>query len=300
MAKKRKKSQKADGKKASGIKQPTNTGVDGNPNVGTIAEEQANIQVAQIPVNPVDSEDASPLGGTYHRGPVILRGQMIPSDNTTANLLKPDQDTDWLHMDPWRVLRIQSEFVDGFGALAELGPAVSIFGSARTQRTESDYKAARRMGSQIAKRNIAVITGGGPGIMEVANRGAALAGGKSVGLGIELPFEQGLNQWVNLGMSFRYFFVRKTMFVKYSSGVIVCPGGFGTLDEMFELLTLVQTHKVANVPVVLYGKDYWQGLFDWLDGPVAERGMISKIDPKLVTVTDDADEAVDVATSMVA
>lgn len=300
MAKKRKKSQKADGKKASGIKQPTNTGVDGNPNVGTIAEEQANIQVAQIPVNPVDSEDASPLGGTYHRGPVILRGQMIPSDNTTANLLKPDQDTDWLHMDPWRVLRIQSEFVDGFGALAELGPAVSIFGSARTQRTESDYKAARHMGSQIAKRNIAVITGGGPGIMEAANRGAALAGGKSVGLGIELPFEQGLNQWVNLGMSFRYFFVRKTMFVKYSSGVIVCPGGFGTLDEMFELLTLVQTHKVANVPVVLYGKDYWQGLFDWLDGPVAERGMISKIDPKLVTVTDDADEAVDVATSMVA
>lgn len=244
-------------------------------------------------------QDASPLGDTYHRGPVILRGPMIPNDNTTANLLKPNQETDWLHMDPWRVLRIQSEFVDGFGALAELGPAVSIFGSARTQRTESDYKAARRMGSQIAKRNIAVITGGGPGIMEAANRGAALAGGKSVGLGIELPFEQGLNQWVNLGMSFRYFFVRKTMFVKYSSGVIVCPGGFGTLDEMFELLTLVQTHKVANVPVVLYGKDYWQGLFDWLDGPVAERGMISKIDPKLVTVTDDADEAVDVATSMV-
>ena len=299
MAKKQKKSQKADGKKASGIKQPTNTGVDGNPNVGTIAEEQANIQVAQIPMNPVDLEDAAPLGDTYHRGPVILRGQMIPSDNTTANLLKPDQDTDWLHMDPWRVLRIQSEFVDGFGALAELGPAVSIFGSARTQRTESDYKAARRMGSQIAKRNIAVITGGGPGIMEAANRGAALACGKSVGLGIELQFEQGLNQWVNLGMSFRYFFVRKTMFVKYSSGVIVCPGGFGTLDEMFELLTLVQTHKVANIPVVLYGKDYWQGLFDWLDGPVAERGMISKIDPKLVTVTDDADEAVDVATSMV-
>ena len=299
MAKKQKKSQKADGKKASGIKQPTNTGVDGNPNVGTIAEEQANIQVAQIPMNPVDLEDAAPLGDTYHRGPVILRGQKIPSDNTTANLLKPDRDTDWLHMDPWRVLRIQSEFVDGFGALAELGPAVSIFGSARTQRTESDYKAARRMGSQIAKRNIAVITGGGPGIMEAANRGAALAGGKSVGLGIELPFEQGLNQWVNLGMSFRYFFVRKTMFVKYSSGVIVCPGGFGTLDEMFELLTLVQTHKVANIPVVLYGKDYWQGLFDWLDGPVAERGMISKIDPKLVTVTDDADEAVDVATSMV-
>ncbi|KAA8827131.1 TIGR00730 family Rossman fold protein [Bifidobacterium myosotis] len=248
------------------------------------------------PVEPVDLEDASPLGDTYHRGPVILRGQMIPKDNTTANLLKPDADTDWLHMDPWRVLRIQSEFVDGFGALAELGPAVAIFGSARTPRTDPVYKAARRMGSQIAKRNIAVITGGGPGVMEAANRGAALAGGKSVGLGIELPHEQGLNQWVNLGMSFRYFFVRKTMFVKYASGVIVCPGGFGTLDEMFELLTLVQTHKVANMPVVLYGEEYWQGLFDWLNGPVSDHGMISAIDPHLVTLTDDPDEAVKLVT----
>ncbi|PLS25671.1 TIGR00730 family Rossman fold protein [Bifidobacterium imperatoris] len=249
--------------------------------------------------NPASDDEFSPLGDTYHRGPVILRGQMIPSDNTTANLLKPDQDTDWLHMDPWRVLRIQSEFVDGFGALAELGPAVAIFGSARTPRTEPAYKAARRMGSLIAKKNIAVITGGGPGIMEAANRGAALAGGKSVGLGIELPHEQGLNQWVNLGMSFRYFFVRKTMFVKYSSGVIVCPGGFGTLDEMFELLTLVQTHKVADMPVVLFDKAYWQGLFDWLEGPVKEHGMISSIDPHLFTVTDDPDEAVDIATSAI-
>ena len=138
-------------------------------------------------------QDASPLGDTYHRGPVILRGPMIPNDNTTANLLKPNQETGWLHMDPWRVLRIQSEFVDGFGALAELGPAVSVFGSARTPRADPDYKAARRMGRGIAKHGVAVITGGGPGIMEAANRGAALAGGKSVGLGIELPHEQGLN-----------------------------------------------------------------------------------------------------------
>ena len=245
-------------------------------------------------------QDASPLGDTYHRGPVILRGPMIPNDNTTANLLKPNQETDWLHMDPWRVLRIQSEFVDGFGALAELGPAVSIFGSARTQRTESIYKAARRMGSQIAKRNIAVITGGGPGIMEAANRGAALAGGKSVGLGIELPHEQGLNQWVNLGMSFRYFFVRKTMFIKYSSGVIVCPGGFGTLDEMFELLTLVQTHKVMSMPIVLYGTEYWRGLFEWLTSTVQDHGMISPLDPSLVLITDDPDEAVEVAVSRIA
>ena len=245
-------------------------------------------------------QDASPLGDTYHRGPVILRGPMIPNDNTTANLLKPNQETDWLHMDPWRVLRIQSEFVDGFGALAELGPAVSVCGSARTPRTDPDYKAARRMGRGIAKHGVAVITGGGPGIMEAANRGAALAGGKSVGLGIELPHEQGLNQWVDLGMSFRYFFVRKTMFVKYSSGVIVCPGGFGTFDEMFELLTLVQTHKVMSMPIVLYGTEYWRGLFEWLTSTVQDHGMISPLDPSLVLITDDPDEAVEVAGSRIA
>ena len=245
-------------------------------------------------------QDASPLGDTYHRGPVILRGPMIPNDNTTANLLKPNQETDWLHMDPWRVLRIQSEFVDGFGALAELGPAVSVFGSARTPRTDPDYKAARRMGRGIAKHGVAVITGGGPGIMEAANRGAALAGGNSVGRGIDLPHEQGHNQWVNLGMSFRYFFVRKTMFVKYSSGVIVCPGGFGTFDEMFELLTLVQTHKVMSMPIVLYGTEYWRGLFEWLTSTVQDHGMISPLDPSLVLITDDPDEAVEVAVSRIA
>ena len=189
--------------------------------------------------------------------------------------------------------------MDGFGSLAELGPAVSIFGSARVEPNTKDYKAAVAMGAKIAERDIAVITGGGPGIMEAANKGAAKAGGKSVGLGIELPHEQGLNKWINLGMTFRYFFVRKTMFMKYSSGVIVCPGGFGTLDETFEALTLVQTQKVAKMPIVLFDSAYWRGLFDWIDGPVRERGMISNIDPDLVTITDDIDEAVDVATSMV-
>ena len=237
---------------------------------------------------------------TYQRGPVIMRGPMIPEDNSTANLLKPERNTDWLHMDPWRVLRIQAEFVDGFGALAELGPAVSIFGSARVARDAPAYRAARRMGDRLARQGIAVITGGGPGIMEAANRGAALAGGKSVGLGIELPHEQGINDYVNLGMSFRYFFVRKTMFVKYSDGVIVCPGGFGTLDEMFELLTLVQTHKVASTPVVLFGSAYWRGLLDWLEGTVREAGMISPLDPRLVTVTDDVDEAVRTASGAIA
>ena len=234
---------------------------------------------------------------TYRRGPVVMRGPMIPKDNTYANLLAPEESTDWLHADPWRVLRIQAEFVDGFGALAELGPAVTIFGSARTPKTDTLYKAARTVGRKIAQRGVAVITGGGPGIMEAANKGAASVNGKSVGLGIELPHEQGLNKYVNLGMDFRYFFVRKTMFVKYSSGAIVFPGGFGTLDEMFEVLTLVQTHKVKRMPLVLVGSEYWQGLFDWLNGPVMDAGMISPLDPELVQITDDLNEAVDIALS---
>lgn len=238
-------------------------------------------------------------GRTYHRGPVMMRGRMIPTDNTYANLLAPEGSTDWLHMDPWRVLRIQAEFVDGFGALAEVGPAVAVFGSARTSPDDPMYAAARRAGTLIARAGAATMTGGGPGIMEAANRGAAEADGTSIGLGIELPHEQELNRWVNLGMTFRYFFVRKTMFVKYSSGALVFPGGFGTLDEMFELLTLVQTHKVKRVPVVLVGEGYWRGLFDWIGGTVRAAGMVSDLDPELVQVTDDVDEAVAVATSLI-
>ena len=199
----------------------------------------------------------SPLGAVYRRGPVMMRGSMIPQDNTTGNLIASSHDshdTDWLHADPWRVMRIQAEFVDGFGALAEVGPAVAVFGSARTKPTDLYYEEAVLTGALLANQGVAVITGGGPGIMEAANRGAALAGGTSIGLAIELPYEEQLNEWVNLGMSFRYFFVRKTMFVKYSSGAIFFPGGFGTLDEMYELLVLVQTHKVANMPMVLFGR----------------------------------------------
>ena len=243
------------------------------------------------------SPEAASADEAYHRGPVLFRGPMIPKDNTYANLLKPEQSTDWLHQDPWRVLRIQAEFVDGFGALAELGPAVTIFGSARTKPRDPMYHAAREAGYKLANKGVAVITGGGPGIMEAANRGASIAGDKSVGLGIELPHEQGLNKWVNVGMTFRYFFVRKTMFVKYASGAIVFPGGFGTMDEMFELLTLVQTHKVAKKPVALVGTEYWSGLFGWIEGTVREEGMISELDPKLVQITDDVDEAVAVALS---
>jgi uncharacterized protein (TIGR00730 family) len=232
------------------------------------------------------------LDQVYHRGPVILRGKMIPDDTTSGNLLSEEESTDWLHMDPWRVLRIQAEFVDGFGALAELGKAVTIFGSARTKADDPFYKAAEKMGSLVAGRDTAVITGGGPGIMEAANKGAAIAGGTSVGLGIELPHEQGLNEYVNLGLIFRYFFVRKTMFVKYSSGTIVCPGGFGTMDELFEVLTLVQTHKVKSMPVVLFGTEYWKGLFSWINGTLEPDGMISPLDPSLMVTTDDPEEAV--------
>lgn len=246
-----------------------------------------------------NANGTSPLGRSYHRGPELRRGSMIPTTSTTANLLQSDDDTSWLHMDPWRVMRIQSEFVDGFGALADLGPAVTVFGSARTPSDSKDYQIAQQIGEKIAQRGIAVITGGGPGIMEAANRGASSAGGKSVGLGIELPHEQGINEWVNLGLSFRYFFVRKTMFVKYSSGIIICPGGFGTLDETFEVLTLIQTHKITNIPVVMVGTEYWQGLFDWIRGPVADHGMISSLDPDLIHFTDDPDEAVEVACSAI-
>ena len=238
----------------------------------------------------------SPLGAFTRRGPILLRGNMLNDENSTASLLAEAQDTSWLHADPWRVLRIQAEFVDGIEALAELGPAVAIFGSARTPEDDRYYQAARLAGGMIARKNIAVITGGGPGIMEAANRGAAESDGKSVGLSIELPREQKINDWVSLGMTFRYFFVRKTMFVKYSSGAIFFPGGFGTLDEMTELLTLVQTHKTANIPTVLFGAEYWSGMMDWVQEKLVGQGMIDELDTELVVVTDDLDEAVRVAT----
>ena len=238
----------------------------------------------------------SPLGAFTRRGPILLRGNMLNNENSTASLLAEADDTSWLHADPWRVLRIQAEFVDGIEALAELGPAVAIFGSARTPEDDRYYQAARLAGGMIARKNIAVITGGGPGIMEAANRGAAESDGKSVGLSIELPREQKINDWVSLGMTFRYFFVRKTMFVKYSSGAIFFPGGFGTLDEMTELLTLVQTHKTANIPTVLFGTEYWSGMMDWVQEKLVGQGMIDELDTELVVVTDDLDEAVRVAT----
>ena len=225
------------------------------------------------------------------RGPVLLRGEQVDSSTTDQRLLDSAQNADWLHTDPWRVMRIQSEFVEGFGALAELGPAVSVFGSARTAADSVEYQAGEQIGRALVEAGYAVITGGGPGAMESANKGAHEAGGTSVGLGIELPFEQGLNQYVDLGLNFRYFFVRKTMFVKYSQGFIVLPGGFGTLDELFEALTLVQTHKVTRFPVVLFGVSYWSGLFEWVRNTLVAEGKASPADLELIQITDSVDEA---------
>jgi uncharacterized protein (TIGR00730 family) len=237
-------------------------------------------------------EGMAQTGRGYRKGPVLLRGEQIPAQTTDQRLLDRQHDADWVHADPWRVMRIQSEFVEGFGALAEVGPAVSVFGSARTKPDHPDYAIAEQVARGLVENDFAVITGGGPGIMEAANKGAREGGGLSVGLGIELPFEQGMNEWVDLGVNFRYFFARKTMFVKYASGFVVLPGGFGTLDELFEALTLVQTHKVTEFPIVLIGSDYWTGLFDWLRSTVVDRALIKASDLDLFSIVDDADEAV--------
>jgi uncharacterized protein (TIGR00730 family) len=198
------------------------------------------------------------------------------------------------HADQWRVLRILGEFVEGFDALAELGPAITIFGSARTREDNPMYQAARRTSQMLAETGFTVITGGGPGTMEAANRGAAEAGGESVGVGIDLPFEAGTNKYVTLPLEFRYFFVRKTMFAKYASGFVYFPGGYGTLDELFESLTLIQTGKMDSMPVVLFGSDYWRGLYDWIIETVQADGNISPGDEGLMTITDDPQEVVDV------
>jgi uncharacterized protein (TIGR00730 family) len=227
-----------------------------------------------------------------HLGPVTLRRGQVRESTTDQRLLDTRGAAEWVHTDPWRVLRIQSEFVEGFGTLAELGPAVSIFGSARTTRDDPDYAFAERLAHRLAEEGFAVITGGGPGVMEAANKGASDGGGVSVGLGIELPFEQGVNPWVDVGIEFRYFFVRKTMFVKYAQAFVVLPGGFGTLDELFEALVLVQTHKITAFPVILVGSAFWSGLLEWVKGPLLESKKISSADLELLQVTDSVDEVV--------
>ncbi|MGI8534168.1 MAG: TIGR00730 family Rossman fold protein [Candidatus Limnocylindrales bacterium] len=204
----------------------------------------------------------------------------------------PYADASFLETDAWRALRIMGEFIDGFDALARLGPAVSIFGSARTLVSDPLYDQARDIARKLAQRGFTIITGGGPGIMEAANQGAQEGRGVSVGLGIELPHEQGINPFCDLAIDFRYFFVRKTMFVKYAQAFVIFPGGFGTLDELFESLTLVQTGKIEHFPVVLVGTGYWRGLLDWIRERMVTEDKIDPQDVALLRLTDDMDEVV--------
>jgi uncharacterized protein (TIGR00730 family) len=207
---------------------------------------------------------------------------------------RPFADPSFLESDAWRALRIMGEFIDGFDALARLGPAVSIFGSARTKADDPMYEQARLLAARLSDQGFTVITGGGPGIMEAANRGAKDADGVSVGLAIDLPHETGLNPYVDLPAYFRYFFVRKTMFVKYAQAFVIFPGGFGTFDELFESLTLVQTGKIDHFPIILVGSEYWSGLLEWLRSTVAREANVYEDDLELMRVSDDIDEIVDI------
>ena len=243
-------------------------------------------------MNEIDNQDND--GELQISGAVQLRRDRCAATTADQRLLDRQRDTQWLHTDPWRVLRIQGEFVDGFDALSEMPKAVTVFGSARTEPHSPEYRLGEELGTALARAGYAVITGGGPGAMEAVNRGASESGGYSVGLGIELPFEQRLNHWVDLGINFRYFFVRKTMFVKYAQAFVCLPGGFGTLDELFEALTLVQTRKVTAFPIIMLGVDYWSGLIDWIRNTVQSEGKISASDLDLIHCTDSVAEAVDI------
>jgi uncharacterized protein (TIGR00730 family) len=239
-------------------------------------------------INADPSKSAQPR----RKGPLELRRKQAAVEMSDQRLLDTKGPGHFIHTDPWRVMRIQSEFVEGFGALSDLGQAVSVFGSARTKPGSPFYDMGVEVGRKLAEAGVAVITGGGPGSMEAANRGAVEGNGVSVGLGIELPFEQGLNQWVDLGINFRYFFARKTMFVKYAQGFIVLPGGLGTLDELFEAMVLVQTQKVTSFPIVLLSSAFWGPMLEWIKGTLVAEGMVSEKDLDLIQVVDTPEEAV--------
>jgi uncharacterized protein (TIGR00730 family) len=230
--------------------------------------------------------------GSGRRSGAITRRGAARRPTEDERFLSRREPAPFLDTDTWRTLRILGEFVEGFDALANVGPAVSIFGSARVRRSDPSYRLARKLARRLVEEGFAVITGGGPGIMEAANRGAQETGGLSIGCNIELPFEQDLNPYVDLGMQFRYFFVRKTMFVKYAEAFCIFPGGFGTLDELFEALTLIQTGKIEHFPVVLFGRDYWSGLFSWMRHQPLDQDKIADADLELLTLTDDVEEAI--------
>jgi uncharacterized protein (TIGR00730 family) len=242
---------------------------------------------------------AGATGPPRRSGRLVLRGdaaQRIGKSTATEDeqLLRPAPRgrPAFVDSDPWRALRILSEFVEGFDALAGIGPAVTVFGSARVTEDAPAYELARTISRRLAESGFAIITGGGPGVMEAANRGCREGGGLSIGCNIELPHEQSVNQYVDLGIEFHYFFARKTMFVKYASAFVILPGGFGTLDELFEALTLIQTGKVRHFPVVLIGTEYWRGMVDWMRAVQLPAGAINEEDIALLKVTDDPDEVV--------
>ncbi len=221
-----------------------------------------------------------------------IRPRSRAEDDRKLLMQRPFADPSFLDSDAWRALRIMGEFIEGFDVLARLGPAVSIFGSARTRPDDLNYRQAQELAGRLSQQGFTVITGGGPGIMEAANRGAKEADGVSVGLAIDLPHETGLNPYVDLPAYFRYFFVRKTMFVKYAQAFVIFPGGFGTFDELFESLTLVQTGKIDHFPIILYGSEYWAGLLDWLRSTVAREANVYEDDVDLMLVSDDVEEIV--------
>jgi uncharacterized protein (TIGR00730 family) len=251
----------------------------------------------------------SPITETGHPGEPITEhrrsGRLVMSKGAAEKmgetgmtedrkLLEPTSRPAFLNTDPWRALRILSEFVEGFDALATLGPAITVFGSARVSPTSKEYETAREIGRRLAEEGYAVITGGGPGVMEGANRGCQEGGGMSVGCNIELPHEQDINPYVDLGVEFRYFFARKTMFVKYADGFVILPGGFGTMDELFEALTLIQTGKIRHFPIILVGSAFFSGLIAWIRQMLLGQGMIAEDDLDLLVVTDDPKEVISI------
>lgn len=244
-------------------------------------------------------ERQDPKEGAAQDNPSLHRNVRAGQATEDERLLQsppigPVPSTDFTRSDPWRVMRIMGEFVQGFDALAHVGPAVAFFGSARTLPDQPMYEAARQTASLLAKRNFAIITGGGPGIMEAANRGAIDGGGRSVGCTIELPFEQNTNRYADIVVNFRYFFARKTMFVKYAAGFVIFPGGYGTIDELFDALTLIQTGKLRNFPVILFGSAYWDGLLRWLEESVLQAGNIDPADLGLLALTDSPESVCDI------
>lgn len=244
------------------------------------------------------TESGEPISEHRRSGRVVLRGKGVElvrqhdrGQTADERLLRRPPRPAFLDSDPWRVLRILGEFVDGIDELAVLGPAVTVFGSARFDEGTAAYAQARELGGLLAGEGLAVITGGGPGVMEAANRGCQEAGGLSVGLNIELPHEQSVNAYLDIAIEFRYFFIRKTMFVKYADGFAIFPGGYGTLDELFESLTLVQTRRIEHFPIVLVGHEYWDGLLRWMRATLVPSGAIASDDLALFHVTDEVAEA---------